>query len=175
MIRFALITLITILLILPIAGICAELENTAQPSVTAAPKTTPPPFPDVPEGHWAYDAVSNLKELGIVNGYSDGSFNGDKFVTRYELAVVLSRVIDALKVSLAPQSISAAPERKNVSKDAEEKVISRKSKQEVGGGGNATITDVARGIASTVREIVQNNVPHWEDEGIEDEGLNSRE
>ena len=50
------------------------------------------PFSDVPYGHWAYDAVTLLKKDGIIKGYSDGTFLGNRNITRYETAVMLARV-----------------------------------------------------------------------------------
>ena len=40
------------------------------------------PFSDVPAGHWAYDAVSQLAQDGIIDGYGDQTFQGDKNITR---------------------------------------------------------------------------------------------
>lgn len=51
------------------------------------------PFTDVPAKHWAYDAVSKLQKAGIVDGYSDGTFKGDKPLTRYELAIVTAKAL----------------------------------------------------------------------------------
>ena len=49
-------------------------------------------FPDVPIDSWAYDAVNYLQEEGFVIGYPDGTFKGDQPLTRYEFAMVVSRV-----------------------------------------------------------------------------------
>lgn len=49
------------------------------------------PFPDVPVGHWAAQAVQEMKDLGVVTGFPDGEFKGDRTTTRYELAAMLSR------------------------------------------------------------------------------------
>ena len=46
-------------------------------------------FPDVPENHWAYEAVSRLAGNGIVEGYPDGEFHGDRTMTRYEMAEII--------------------------------------------------------------------------------------
>ncbi len=54
-------------------------------------------MPDVPFGHWAYDAVDELTDLGVVEGYPDGTFKGDRTWTRYEFAVMLTRMIDFLE------------------------------------------------------------------------------
>ncbi|MCF0248585.1 MAG: S-layer homology domain-containing protein, partial [Synergistes sp.] len=60
------------------------------------------PFMDVPQGHWAYDAVALLASRGIVSGYPDGAFKGAQPATRYEMASVVARAlvnIDADKAS----------------------------------------------------------------------------
>jgi len=51
------------------------------------------PFTDVPQGHWAYAAVDKLAAAGIVDGYGDGTFRGDKTLTRYELAQVVAKAL----------------------------------------------------------------------------------
>lgn len=50
-------------------------------------------FPDVPSNHWAYDAVYALSERGLVEGYPDGTFGGDRMMTRYEFAQIVYRAI----------------------------------------------------------------------------------
>jgi len=55
------------------------------------------PFSDVPQDHWAYDAVQMLEEKGLVEGYPDGLFKGDRAMTRYEMAMVVARVIAKLE------------------------------------------------------------------------------
>lgn len=51
-------------------------------------------FEDVPLDHWAYDAVEYLADEGLVIGYPDGTFRGDRMLTRYEFAMVVSRLYD---------------------------------------------------------------------------------
>lgn len=60
-------------------------------------------FKDVPDDHWAAESVQELKSHGVVNGYPDGTFKGDKTVTRYELAVALVSMIDYIENSLKPE------------------------------------------------------------------------
>jgi len=55
------------------------------------------PFSDVPADHWAYDAVQMLEEKGLVEGYPDGLFKGDRPMTRYEMAMVVARVVAKLE------------------------------------------------------------------------------
>ena len=50
-------------------------------------------FPDVPNNHWAYAAVSDLSRRGLVEGYPDGTFGGDRMMTRYEFAQIVYRAI----------------------------------------------------------------------------------
>ncbi|WP_346353568.1 S-layer homology domain-containing protein [Azotosporobacter soli] len=51
------------------------------------------PFVDVPAKHWAYDAVAKLAQAGIVDGYGDGTFKGDKTMTRYEMAQIVAKAM----------------------------------------------------------------------------------
>ena len=51
------------------------------------------PFSDVPAGHWAYDSVAKLAAAGVVDGYADGAFGGDKLITRYEMAQIVAKAM----------------------------------------------------------------------------------
>jgi predicted porin len=51
------------------------------------------PFSDVPAGHWAYAAVAKLAAAGIVDGYPDGTFKGDRTMTRYEMAQIVAKAL----------------------------------------------------------------------------------
>ncbi|MGC8972340.1 MAG: S-layer homology domain-containing protein, partial [bacterium] len=62
------------------------------------------PFSDVPSTHWAYDAVNELAAKGLILGYPDGTFRGNNPLTRYELAMILSRLIPQLeKIAEGPK------------------------------------------------------------------------
>ena len=50
-------------------------------------------FPDVASNHWAYEAVSDLSRHGLVEGYPDGTFGGDRLLTRYEFAEIVYRAL----------------------------------------------------------------------------------
>ena len=52
-------------------------------------------FPDVPENHWAYEAVAAMARSGLVKGYPDGEFKGDRTMTRYEFAQIIQNAIQA--------------------------------------------------------------------------------
>lgn len=60
---------------------------------TFAPAVAAPLFGDVPEEHWARDAVANLAAKGLVEGYPDGTFKGARAATRYEMAMVVARFL----------------------------------------------------------------------------------
>jgi len=53
-------------------------------------------FPDIPANHWAADAVSRIANLGIVIGFPDGTFRGNEAFTRYQAALVISRLLDVV-------------------------------------------------------------------------------
>ena len=69
------------------------------------------PFSDVPAKHWAYDAVGKLAQAGVITGYGDGTFKGDKTVSRYEMA-----------------SMVAAAMQKNLNNDQKE-IVDKLSKE----------------------------------------------
>jgi hemagglutinin family protein len=50
-------------------------------------------FPDVPANHWAYEYVKDLADKGLVEGYPDGEFKGDRAMTRYEYAAIIYRAL----------------------------------------------------------------------------------
>ena len=52
------------------------------------------PFKDLPEGHWAYDAVTMLAEDGVLEGYGDGTFRGTKTMNRYEMAQIVAKAME---------------------------------------------------------------------------------
>ncbi|MBR1590137.1 MAG: S-layer homology domain-containing protein [Acidaminococcaceae bacterium] len=51
------------------------------------------PFSDVPAGHWAYDSISKLAAAGIIEGYGDDTFRGDRLMTRYEMAQIVAKAL----------------------------------------------------------------------------------
>ena len=51
------------------------------------------PFSDVPAGHWAYDNISKLAAAGVIEGYGDDTFRGDRLMTRYEMAQIVAKAM----------------------------------------------------------------------------------
>ena len=69
------------------------LAVVAAVSLAAAPAFAANPFSDVPMNHWAYDAVEQLSAKGILEGYPNGTFKGNKSMTRYEIATMVARMM----------------------------------------------------------------------------------
>jgi len=70
------------------------------------------PFADVPTDHWAFDAIAELAAKGIVEGYPDGTFKGDRAMTRYEMAMVVARLlarIEAIKIPAPAPPVKVPP------------------------------------------------------------------
>ena len=83
------------------------------------------PFSDVPEGHWAYDAVNKLAAEGVVDGYPDGTYGGDKLMTRYEMAQIVAKAmakganVDKLAAEFADELDSLGVRVANLEKKAD--------------------------------------------------------
>jgi hypothetical protein len=70
-------------------------------AVCATPALAQGAFSDVPTDHWAYAAVQALADAGYVIGYPDGTFGGKRALTRYEFALAVHRVVEALQAKVA--------------------------------------------------------------------------
>ena len=83
------------------------------------------PFSDVPAGHWAYDAVDKLAAEGVVDGYPDGTYGGDKLMTRYEMAQIVAKAmakganVDKLAAEFADELDSLGVRVANLEKKAD--------------------------------------------------------
>jgi len=81
---------------------------------TADTAASPTAFPDIPENHWAYQAIQDLANKGLVKGYPDGKFLGSRELTRYEFASVIDRILQELEdIKSAPAPAPAQPEVTN--------------------------------------------------------------
>jgi len=103
---------------------CVAVLNTYG-AVMAAPNA----FSDVPAKHWSYNAVMQLGKFGIVDGYGDGSFGGEKTISRYEMAIIVARAMTKMdKADAANKALieklenEYAPELKKIGA-LEERVI----------------------------------------------------
>ena len=83
------------------------------------------PFSDVPAGHWAYNAVNKLAAEGVVDGYPDGTYGGDKLMTRYEMAQIVAKAmakganVDKLAAEFADELDSLGVRVANLEKKAD--------------------------------------------------------
>ena len=83
------------------------------------------PFSDVPAGHWAYDSVNKLAAAGVVDGYPDGTYGGDKLMTRYEMAQIVAKAmakganVDKLAAEFADELDSLGVRVANLEKKAD--------------------------------------------------------
>jgi len=78
-------------------------------SLTLVAPALAQPFADVPTDHWAYDAIAELAAKGLIEGYPDGAFRGDRAMTRYEMAMVVARLlarIEAIKIPPLPTDLT---------------------------------------------------------------------
>ena len=103
------------------------------------------PFSDVPAGHWAYDAVNKLAAEGVVDGYPDGTYGGDKLMTRYEMAQIVAKAmakganVDKLAAEFADELDSLGVRVANLEKKADNVKITgqiRASYRDVDGDSN---------------------------------------
>ena len=104
------------------------------------------PFSDVPAGHWAYDAVNKLAAEGVVDGYPDGTYGGDKLMTRYEMAQIVAKAmakganVDKLAAEFADELDSLGVRVANLEKKADNVKITgqiRASYRDVDGDRNS--------------------------------------
>ncbi len=83
------------------------------------------PFSDVPAGHWAYDSISKLADAGVIEGYGDTTFGGDKLMTRYEMAQIVAKAmarganVDRLAAEFADELDSLGVRVANLEKKAD--------------------------------------------------------
>ncbi|MGI6295847.1 MAG: S-layer homology domain-containing protein [Armatimonadota bacterium] len=131
-------------------------------------------FKDVPEDHWAAESVEILKANGVLQGYPDGTFRGDAAVTRYELAVALTSMIDYMEHSLKPEVESqksqastqpAKPSDKEKSKDAPAQAlkdggfIAADSVLLKDPDKTISASELSEALASVAKKLIENHIP----------------
>jgi len=146
--------------------LCLFITTFAIPAISAEQ------FKDVPKDHWAADSVQKLADKGIVKGYPDNTYKGDKPVTRYELAATLQRMIEYIEQSKKPivKDEKATKSTPNWGKDAEtflkdggylteNSVLLQKD-----GSKPITADDLAQALASVAGRIIEKQVMSVNDE-----------
>lgn len=81
----------------------AILSTIILAALLSRPAISAEQFKDVPKDHWAAESVQIVKADGVMQGYPDATFKGNKTVTRYELAVALERMIAFIEQGLKPE------------------------------------------------------------------------
>ena len=106
------------------------------------------PFSDVPAGHWAYDSISKLAAAGVIEGYGDATFGGDKLMTRYEMAQIVAKAmakganVDKLAAEFADELDNLGVRVANLEKKADNvKITGQIRARYVSGDGNVNDTN----------------------------------
>ena len=125
-------------------------------------------FRDVQKDHWAAGSVQQLADEKIVRGYPDGSYRGDKPVTRYELAVALQNMIEFIRRSEKPlvgpdsKTTLAPPSHwsgKSVTFLKTHGFLPGDSKLLTGGDKPVTYTELASALTSVASRLIELRVP----------------
>ena len=96
------------------------------------------PFSDVPAGHWAYDSINKLAAAGVIEGYGDTTFGGDKLMTRYEMAQIVAKAmakganVDKLAAEFADELDNLGVRVANLEKKADNVKITGQIRYEYG-------------------------------------------
>jgi len=96
-------------------SLVAALTGALVVGATATTFAAANPFSDVPAGHWAYNSVTKLASEGVIEGYGDGTYRGNRNITRYEMAQMVARAL-----ARAPKSNISSSSRAELDKLAAE-------------------------------------------------------
>ena len=96
-------------------SLVAALTGALVVGATATTFAAANPFSDVPAGHWAYESVTKLASEGVIEGYGDGTYRGNRNITRYEMAQMVARAL-----ARAPKSNMSSSSRAELDKLAAE-------------------------------------------------------
>ena len=114
------------------------------------------PFSDVPAGHWAYDSINKLAAAGVIEGYGDSTFGGDKLMTRYEMAQIVAKAmakganVDKLAAEFADELDNLGVRVANLEKKADNVKITGEVRYHYADNDK----DVAPGYATALRSRI---------------------
>ncbi len=112
-------------------------------------------FSDIPDDHWAKESVEVLYEKGILSGYENGDFEGDRPVTRYEMAVALHSLLVHIEDTWPAKYESQIPGNPNTH------LHSKKAMKKMAFRGDFTVgrKEMGRSMAQMVKNIVETRFP----------------
>ena len=129
-------------------------------------------FKDVPKDHWAAESVQKLADAGIVTGYPDRTFRGDKPITRYELAAALEKFVEFVQQSRKPlkkepvkPSSQADWKRDSMASLKAGEFLPSDSKLLKDGEKTVTPEDLADALASVAKRLIEVSVPEPKTDG----------
>lgn len=150
------------------------LLATAAVALTTAPVLAQDgPFKDVPNDHWAYQAIDKLAQLKVIIGDPDGQFKGKRTLTRYEMAVMLARLLDILDSRYVRQPL---PDMSGFATKSDLSGFATKSELESGlsgkadkghthgGDGGGRATDVSQFVKKSDVELIRKMVAEFQTE-----------
>lgn len=124
-------------------------------------------FSDVPKDHWAAQSVMEMTDKGVIQGYPDNTYRGDRTVTRYELAVALARFAELMQSSKKPLTPrdkitqgslkSDCPKwaKKSLDKLVQGQYLQNNSSLITGGHSSVTEKELANALASVSAKIIE--------------------
>lgn len=126
-------------------------------------------FKDVPKDHWAAEYVAKVASDGIMKGYPDSKFKGDKAVTRYELAVALERMIEVIQNSLKPEKEAQSAKPKAQSQDPaqflkSEGYIAANSPLLTNHSKTVSPIELAQALSSVASKLIEKTIPPPKDQ-----------
>jgi S-layer homology domain len=86
---------------------CAVLAVVVAAAVASPARAQP--FSDTPATHWAYEAIAALAARGLIEGYPYGAFRGDRAITRYEMALIVARLLSRIEALARSAQPGAGP------------------------------------------------------------------
>lgn len=134
----------------------------------AAPAFAEEQFKDVPKDHWAAKSVEMLAQAGIMKGYPDSSYKGDRPVTRYELAVALANFVQFIEKSRKPIETGKFTETSDAKQNPGEtaiaflkdgKYLPAESELLKGGNKPVTFSELSAALTAVAGKLIENDVP----------------
>lgn len=122
-------------------------------------------YVDVPSGHWAYDAIEFADKVGCWEGYPDGTFRGNRNITRYEMAMLVQRIIEKCVKVPTPAEVKAAAEEDKKALAEIDKLKAMIKKLE------AEFKDELKALQGKVKKLAEEDEKLWKDQKRQDKEI----